>query len=98
MLLPGLLAVGYLLITKEGFRTIDWGIKKPSYLFYAVIIPAALALLSMLLIGALRIGTSTHFAFTAGSLDSFEPFFDVLTSQIGKYCAFYAHKLFFNNP
>jgi hypothetical protein len=33
----------------------------------------------------------------AGSLDSFEPFFDVLTSQIGKYCAFYAHKFFSNN-
>jgi len=64
MLLPGLLAVGYLLITKEGFRTIDWGIKKPSYLLYAVIIPAVLALSSMLVIGALHIGTSTHFAFT----------------------------------
>ena len=64
MLLPGLFAIGYLLITKEGFRTIDWGIKKPSYLLYAVIIPAALALLSMLVIGALHIGTSPHFAFT----------------------------------
>src|SRR5262249_59030090 len=64
MFLPGLFAVGYLLITPETFRTIDWGIRRPIYLLYASVIPALLALLCMIVIGVLRIGTSTHFAFT----------------------------------
>ena len=64
MFLPGLMALGYLLITREGFRTIDWGIKKPIYLLYAIVVPALLALFCMFMLGALGIGSSTHFTFT----------------------------------
>ena len=64
MFLPGLMAVGYLFITKEGFRTIDWGIRKPTYLLYAIMIPALLALFCMFVIGISGVGSSTHFVFT----------------------------------
>ena len=69
MLLPGLIAVGYLMITREGFRTIDWGIKKPIYLLYAAIVPALLALACMFIIGISGAGSSTHFAFAQAGVD-----------------------------
>ena len=68
MFLPGLTALGYLLITKEGLRTIDWGIKKPAYLVCALLVPAALALFCMLIIGVLGLGRSTHFALTGARI------------------------------
>ncbi|HMH32914.1 MAG TPA: CPBP family intramembrane glutamic endopeptidase [Puia sp.] len=63
MFLPAILTVLYLIITKEGLKSINWKIGKPIYLFYAAIIPASLALFAALLISFFGWGTITHFHF-----------------------------------
>lgn len=66
MLLPGISTVTYILITREGFRIINWKIKRPIYLLYAALIPALLSLLCMFSIIMFGLGSSTHFTLANG--------------------------------
>jgi membrane protease YdiL (CAAX protease family) len=63
MFLPAILTVLYLIVTKEGLKSINWKLGKPIYLFYAAIIPASLALFAALLISFFGWGIITHFHF-----------------------------------
>jgi len=62
MYLPALLTVAFLIITKEGLKSINWKIGKPLYLFYGAIIPAFLALLLALVISFFNLGEIIHFS------------------------------------
>jgi len=71
MLFPGLIAVAFLIINKEGFRKIGWGLKKWKYIFPAIFIPLGLSLGLVYLIEGLSWGSQPElFVFNNGMLES----------------------------
>jgi len=71
MLFPGLIAVAFLIINKEGFRKIGWGLKKWKYIFPAIFIPLGLSLCLVYLIEGLSWGSQPElFVFNNGMLES----------------------------
>ncbi len=72
MLFPGIVAVVLTIITKRGFRTIGWGVKKWTFIVPAVFVPLAVSLGLMFLMEALNWGSLPDklLVFTDGMLDS----------------------------
>lgn len=66
MWIPGLIAVAFILIKKEGFRKIGWGLKNWQYIFPAIFIPLIVAISIVLLMEAL------HWATFSGKLFTFK--------------------------
>jgi len=54
MWFPGIVAVVFRLITKEGFRDVGWGFGKWWYILPSILLPAMVTLTSILLLSALR--------------------------------------------
>ncbi len=71
MLIPGIIALVFLLFTKSGFRKIGWGIGKWKYIFPAVFIPLVVSLGLAFLIHLLGAGSYAKlFEFKDGMLES----------------------------
>jgi membrane protease YdiL (CAAX protease family) len=66
MLIPGIIAIVFIIIKKEGFRKVGWGLKKWWYIFPAIFIPLTVAILIVLLMEAL------HWATFVGKLFTFK--------------------------
>ncbi len=64
MFLPAIFTILYLIITKEGIKSINWKFGRPIYLLYAALIPACFALFAAILISLFGWGTITQFSFT----------------------------------
>jgi membrane protease YdiL (CAAX protease family) len=66
MWIPGIIAIVFILIKKEGFRKAGWGLKKWWFIFPAILIPLTVAISIVLLFEAL------HWATFAGKLFTFK--------------------------
>ncbi len=69
MFLPAILTIFYLILTKEGIKSIHWKIGKSIYLLYAAMIPAIIALCAALLISFFEWGKITHFEFVENRVE-----------------------------
>lgn len=63
MYFPGLIALVFILIYKEKFKRVEWGIKHPIFLLYSIAIPLAITFLWLFLIEFFRLGNQTIFLF-----------------------------------
>lgn len=61
MFLPAIITFFYLIISKEGLKSINWAIGKPIYLLYGALLPALFALIVSILISYFGWGEITHF-------------------------------------
>ena len=57
MWIPGIIAIVFILIKKEGFRKTGWGLKKWRYIFPAILIPLTVAISIVLLLEAMHWAT-----------------------------------------
>ncbi len=64
MWIPGIMAIVFILIKKEGFRKTGWGLKKWRYIFPAIFIPLIVAISIVLLLEALHWATFSGKLFT----------------------------------
>jgi membrane protease YdiL (CAAX protease family) len=71
MWFPGVVAIGFRLITKEGFRNVGWGLRKWWYILPAILLPAMVTLTCILLLSTLEWATwsSKFFVFQNGMVD-----------------------------
>jgi len=71
MLFPAIIAVIFILVNKEGFKNIGWGLKKWWYIFPAFFIPVAITLITIfiLIIMGWASWTNEVFAFNNGTVD-----------------------------
>ncbi|MFA4921832.1 MAG: type II CAAX endopeptidase family protein [Candidatus Neomarinimicrobiota bacterium] len=56
MFFPGLIAIVFRIISKEGFRNVGWGLRRWWYIFSATIIPIVVIIFAILLITSLNLG------------------------------------------
>ena len=56
MFFPGLIAIVFRIISKEGFRNVGWGLKRWWYIFAATIIPIVVIIFAIFLIMSLNLG------------------------------------------
>lgn len=71
MLIPGLIAIVFLIVNREGFRQIGWGLGNWKYIFPAIFIPLALSLGLVYVIEGLSWGSQPElFVFNNGMLES----------------------------
>ena len=71
MWFPGVIAIVFRLITKEGFRNVGWGFRKWWYLLPAILLPATVTLICIFLLSTLGWGTwsDKFFIFQNGMVD-----------------------------
>ena len=70
MFFPAILTILYLIITKEGLRSINWRIGKPIYLLYGALFPALFTLVVSIMISYFGWGKIVHFELAENQINA----------------------------